>query len=272
MTRPDTRARPAVASTAKARAVEQWTADPAGAHLASGQVRETAEFYREAERTRYDLYPWLRDYLTPEHWQGRRTLEIGVGLGSDHLSLHRAGATLVGIDLTPASVEHTERRFAFEGATSDLRVADAEGLPFPDGGFDGVYSFGVLHHAPDMRLAVAEIHRVLRPGGLAVVGLYNRHSYFHAWRLLRHFGSGEWRWSGLDTMRANFEHGAGSPLVILSSRREVRATFGAFSSVAITACHLPTNRLPAPLRPAADRALRPIERSIGWYWMVVAYR
>jgi SAM-dependent methyltransferase len=259
-------------STAKARAIEQWTADPAGAHLASGQPEATAEFYREAERTRYDLYPWLRGYLTPGHWQGRRTLEIGVGLGTDHLSLYRAGASLVGIDLTPASVEHTKRRFAFEGATSDVRVADAERLPFGEGSFDGVYSFGVLHHSPDMRLAAAEIHRVLRPGGLAIVGLYNRHSYFHAWRLLRHFGSGAWRRSGLDAMRANFEHGAGSPLVILSSRREIRAMFGAFTRVAVTARHLPTDRLPAGLRPVADRALRPIERNVGWYWMVVAYR
>lgn len=272
MTRPNTDSISDIASTAKARAVEQWTADPAGAHLAAGHAQETVEFYREAERGRYELYPWLRGYLTPKHWKGRRTLEIGVGLGTDHLSLYRAGASLVGVDLTPASVEHTQRRFAFEGAVSDLCVADAERLPFPDGSFDGVYSFGVLHHAPNMRLAVAEIHRVLRPGGLAVVGLYNRHSYFHAWRLLRYFGSGEWRRSRVEAMRANFEHGAGSPLVILSSRREVQTMFGAFTSVVLSARHLPTNRLRAAVRPAADRALGPIERRVGWYWMVVAYR
>lgn len=269
---PDMHARSNAASNAKDRAVEQWTAAPAGAHLAGGQPNETAEFYREIERTRYELYPWLLEYLTPNQWKGRRTLEIGVGMGTDHLSLHRAGATLVGIDLTPASVEHTQRRFALAGAVSNLRVADAEQLPFQDGAFDGVYSFGVLHHTPRMRLAVAEIHRVLRPGGLAVVGLYNRHSYFHAWRLLRHFGAGEWRRSGLDAMRANFEHGTGSPLVILSSRRQIREMFGTYTSVSIAARHIPTNRLPVALRPAACSVLRPIERSVGWYWMVVAYR
>jgi SAM-dependent methyltransferase len=257
---------------AKGRAIDQWTADPAGAHLAADETEDTIDFYREIERTRYALYPWLRYYLTPGLWRDRRTLEVGVGLGTDHLRLYRAGAAVAGVDLTPASVEHTRRRFLLEDLTPEVSIGDAENLPFPDGSFDAVYSFGVLHHTPDMGKAVGEVHRVLRPGGVAVIGLYNRHSYFHAWRLLRHFLSGQWRQSGLDQMRSNFEHGSGFPLVTLSTRDELRELFGDFNSVEITARHLPTNRLPALFRPRVDRALRFLERRIGWYWMVVAYR
>src|SRR5207245_4997879 len=54
---------------------------------------------------------------------------------------------------------------------------DAENLDFNDNSFDLVYSHGVLHHTPDTARAVREIHRVLRPGGRAVVMLYHRNSY-----------------------------------------------------------------------------------------------
>ena len=53
---------------------------------------------------------------------------------------------------------------------------DATSLDFPDGTFDVVYSFGVLHHIPDVTRAVAEIHRVLKSGGELLVMLYNRAS------------------------------------------------------------------------------------------------
>lgn len=259
-------------SSAKQRAVDQWTADPAGAVLASHAELGSAAFYREVERTRYELYPWLLSYLSSERWSGRRTLEIGVGLGTDHLMLRRAGADAVGIDLTPASVEHTRRRLAMAGLPADVRVADAERLPFQTGSFDAVYSFGVLHHTPDMTAALSEALRVLRPGGTAVIGVYNRRSYFHAWRLTRHFIRGDWRRQSLSEMRADFEHGSGTPLVILSRAAWLAQQFAGCASVSVNARHLPTNRAPAALRSRLDTWLRPVERRIGWYLMAEIVR
>ena len=56
-------------------------------------------------------------------------------------------------------------------------MADAEALPFEDGSFDRVYSWGVLHHTPETQQAVREAMRVLRPGGTFCVMLYARHSW-----------------------------------------------------------------------------------------------
>jgi SAM-dependent methyltransferase len=47
---------------------------------------------------------------------------------------------------------------------------------FPDGSSDVVYSFGVLHHTPDIERSVSEVHRFLGPGGVAYVMLYHRYS------------------------------------------------------------------------------------------------
>ena len=102
---------------------------------------------------------------------GESVLEIGPGLGTDHAQFARAGGKMVAIDLTSRHLELTRRRFELEKLATRPVRGDAEGLPFAAGAFDVVYSFGVLHHTPDTAGAVREIHRVLRPGGLAIVGL-----------------------------------------------------------------------------------------------------
>jgi SAM-dependent methyltransferase len=53
---------------------------------------------------------------------------------------------------------------------------DAENLDFPENSFDLVYSWGVLHHSPDTAKAVAEVHRVLKPGGEAKIMIYHTYS------------------------------------------------------------------------------------------------
>jgi SAM-dependent methyltransferase len=60
--------------------------------------------------------------------------------------------------------------------TSQLQVADAEALPFAAHSFDGVYSWGVLHHSPDTPAAFREVARVLRPGGWARIMVYHTYS------------------------------------------------------------------------------------------------
>jgi SAM-dependent methyltransferase len=258
-------------SLIKQETVRQWTEEPAGAALADRYGRGTQEFFQEVERTRYALYPWLlSDYLQDERWRDKRVLEVGVGLGTDHLQLARAGARLAGVDLTPASIDYTHRLFELHSYHSDLSVADAEALPFEDLSFDCVYSFGVLHHTPDMAHAIREIHRVLRPNGMALIALYNRHSYFYASRYSRFLLRGEWRRSTVAEMRSRFEHGTGNPLVVVSSRRELTNAFRPFSETSIEARHVPRHRFPPWLLRAVDAPLRRIERRVGWYWMVEA--
>lgn len=78
------------------------------------------------------------------------------------------GARVSGIDLTEAAIRLTAEHLKVNGVDddkSDLRTADAERLPFEDATFDIVYSYGVLHHTPDTEAALAEVHRVLKPGG-----------------------------------------------------------------------------------------------------------
>jgi ubiquinone/menaquinone biosynthesis C-methylase UbiE len=136
----------------------------------------TASGFRQHDSERYRLEPYIETFAQFESAKGLRVLEIGIGLGADHQRFAEAGAELVGIDLTPRAIDRTRERFYALGLTSELKVGDAEKLDFESNCFDVVYSWGVVHHSPDTRAAVNEIYRVLKPGGVAKVMVYNKYS------------------------------------------------------------------------------------------------
>lgn len=180
---------------------------------------------------RYRLEPYILDFARFESWSGKRVLEIGVGLGADHQRFVEAGAASTGIDLTPRAIEMTRSRLEAFGLTSDLRVADAERLPFPTNEFDFVYSWGVIHHSPDTPGVAREILRVLKPGGTSRVMIYSK------WSLV---GLMLWtrfallRLRPLIPLREIYAHYLESPGTKAYSVAEARALFTGFDNVTIT--------------------------------------
>ncbi|HEV2706298.1 MAG TPA: class I SAM-dependent methyltransferase [Pyrinomonadaceae bacterium] len=165
-----------VESELKERVRAFWQANPCGTKFTDAEPG-TRLFYERVEEHRYASEWHIPEAAGFEQARGLRVLEIGCGLGTDGARFARAGAIYTGVDLTDAAVELARRRFELEGLRGEFRAADAERLDFADETFDLVYSHGVLHHTPDTAQAVREVHRVLRPGGRAVVMLYHRDSY-----------------------------------------------------------------------------------------------
>ena len=97
---------------------------------------------------------------------GGTALEIGCGRGAgSELILDRFDADrVVGIDLDERMVARARQRFA-EHEAVEVRVGDATAVDLPDASTDAVFDFGIVHHVPDWRAAIAEVARVLRPGG-----------------------------------------------------------------------------------------------------------
>lgn len=153
-----------------------WSRTPCGSWDATAP-EGTREYYDQIETRRYELEPFIARYAQFSSTTGKKVLEVGVGVGTDHVQFARAGADLHGVDLTDRGIELVRRRLELEGLASELAVADAERLPFADDSFDVVYSWGVLHHTPDTPRAVAEAIRVLRPGGRICVMVYSRHAW-----------------------------------------------------------------------------------------------
>ena len=99
---------------------------------------------------------------------GLNVLEVGSGAGGHSAMFARYGAKMTSCDLTDVRSAETQRKFDLLGDMAEgcnAMQADAENLPFPDGHFDIVYSNGVLHHTNDTDRAIAEVYRVLKPGG-----------------------------------------------------------------------------------------------------------
>jgi SAM-dependent methyltransferase len=100
---------------------------------------------------------------------GRRILDAGCGAGPLFAALRDRGAIVTGIDASAGMLELARRRL---GADADLRVADLAGpLPFPDGAFDDVLASLVLHYLRDWGPTLAELRRVLTPGGRLIVSV-----------------------------------------------------------------------------------------------------
>lgn len=100
-------------------------------------------------------------------WPYGEALEIGCGTGFFLLNLRQAGVLRRGevSDISPGMVEVAKANGARLGFAVGGRVADAEAIPYPDASFDLVIGHAVLHHIPDVALALREVLRVLRPGG-----------------------------------------------------------------------------------------------------------
>jgi SAM-dependent methyltransferase len=247
----------------KDRVRDFWQAHPCGTKFADAQPGSRA-FYELVEQHRYEKEWHIPDAAGFNQAKNLRVLEVGCGLGTDGAQFAKAGADYTGIDLTEAAVDLARRRFELFNLRGTFRVADAEKLDFPDNSFDLVYSHGVLHHTPDTAGAIREIHRVLRPGGRALVMLYHRDSYNYRVNIsmLRRAGVHLLRWdSGFklvhlltgepeDALREHARRlrseraylgpkeflnqntdGVGNPLARVYSRKEARELFKDFSNI-----------------------------------------
>ena len=253
-----------------------WQEHPCGTKFADANPG-SRRFYELVEEHRYQKEWHIPAAADFSNARGKKVLEIGCGLGTDGAQFALAGADYTGIDLTDAAIDLARRRFDLFNLPGAFRTADAENLDFPDESFDVVYSHGVLHHTPDTVRAVQEVHRVLRPGGRAVVMLYHRDSYNYRINisLLRRAGVHLLRWNSgvkfvhlltgepedslheharrLKAERAylNSEEflsqntdGAGNPLARVYSRSEARELFRNFSQVELRTYFLNKRWLP----------------------------
>lgn len=253
-------------ASARRAARDLWSAIPAGTNLPKAE-RGTPAFFDEMTRTRYTLQPWHPELLRKFRPTGR-LLEIGCGAGTDHFELATMARETYAVDLAQEGVDLTNARLRLAGLPPNAIVADAESLPFPNGYFDEVYSFGVIHHTDHPELIAAEMARVMRPGGRFLVGVYHRYSIFAAFKLFsfltRH------RREGWQRYIAGIEGGAAElgiqPTIRLFSRREARALFrstGFFEDVSTSVIHTTyaghhfNNRIMAPF---------------GWYVIVTGRR
>lgn len=257
---------------------KQWNRTPCGTgDFLEGIEHGSVGYFDEIRRSRYQVTDrWMLREIPFADAGGKRLLEIGHGIGSDLLTFAEAGAEVHGVDLTEEHHRLAKQNFAVHGLDVDLRLGDAAALDYPDNHFDIVYSFGVLHHTPDTVRCISEAYRVLKPGGLFILGMYRRYSAFHlvAKLLVDGLIRGNLRRLGYAGLMATLERGADGievkPLVKTYSARQLRCMLGDFSATEFSVAHFTREHLSIFGR-LVPRALEArLEPLLGWYILAFA--
>lgn len=161
--------------------------------------------------------------LALDSLNGKSVLNIGAGAGTEALLLSYAGANCIAMDITSqaaAAAEFLIRKIGGQGLGVQ---ADGRFIPLRDASVDLVYSSGVLHHSPELARSIAEIHRVLKPGGKAYIMLYATWSIiFVQMRLMLSMGEKAWETEN----RKN-------PHTTTYTKRECEEIFSAFENLSI---------------------------------------
>ena len=134
-------------------------------------------FFAETEAYRFDKLDYLDRVIDYRGQGGKAVLDVGCGLGNDTARFAMGGARVTGIDLAPRAIELATANFAQRGLDGRFLVMDGGAMTFADASFDLVYCHTVLHFTPYPERVVAEIHRVLKPGGTAILMAVNRRSW-----------------------------------------------------------------------------------------------
>jgi ubiquinone/menaquinone biosynthesis C-methylase UbiE len=157
-----------------------WNARPCNIRHSSQPIG-TKEYFDEVEKRKYFVEPHIPGFAQFERWKGKRVLEIGCGIGTDTINFARAGALVTAVDLSDESLKLAKQRAKVFGLDDKIIFyqANAEELTsrVPVEAYHLVYSFGVIHHTPNPRSAIAQIKHYMGPSSELRIMLYAKNSW-----------------------------------------------------------------------------------------------
>lgn len=139
----------------------------------------TKEFFDEIEAYRFEKLHYLPKLVDFDGYPRKKVLDVGCGVGNDLSRFCKGGSDVFGIDIAPRSIELANDNFSQRGLKGEFLVMNGEQMIFPDDSFDVVYCHTVLHFTPRPEKMIAEIRRVLKPGGAAILMTVNRRSWLN---------------------------------------------------------------------------------------------
>jgi 2-polyprenyl-3-methyl-5-hydroxy-6-metoxy-1,4-benzoquinol methylase len=220
-------------------------------------------FFKDLEAYRFEKLHYLPRKVDFAGFKDKSVLEIGCGVGIDLARFASGGARVTGIDLAEKSIELARKNFDFQSLKGDLKTGNGEELECKDNSFDCVYAHGVIQYTANAQAMIDEIHRVLKPGGTAILMVYNRHSWMNF--LSR-------------TLKVKMEH-TDAPVLRKYTRKEFSRMLKKFSRVDMFTERFPVkSRLQKGLKavffnilfvPVFNLIPRIITRKTGWHIMAL---
>ena len=245
--------------------INYWNTQPCNIKHSSQPIG-TIEYFEEVKDKRYTAEPHILKFADFSKWKNKRVLEIGCGIATDGIEFAKAGAEYVGIDISTASIEIAEQRFNVYGLPGTILNLDAhtESL-FELGKFDLVYSFGVLHHYPNIQHIINRVNRLLDPGNHFKFMVYARNS---------------WKYSMIQEGLDQFEAQSGCPYADVFTVEEIKNLLTNFDIDCIEQDHCFMFNVPEykkgnfVLEPwfkhMPDSIKQAVKKQLGWHLLVSA--
>lgn len=216
-----------------------------GSHLAQslGIRDHSLESLRTFDEAYLGYYPYLETYANLPSLAGQRVLEVGLGYGTLGQKIAEVAGSYTGLDLAEGPVNMMKHRLRLQNLAGKVIRGNILEAPIRSDSLDCVISIGCFHHTGNVRRAIDETFRILKPGGLAILMLYNKFSYrqWSKWpgataRGLAHdLGIRGRSVIASQDQRANYDSnldGTAAPETIFVSIQELKQMFAAFSDVA----------------------------------------
>lgn len=185
----------------------------------------------------FDFYPYLLKHVMPHRMKGKKVLEVGLGYGTLGQRIAAEGADYLGMDIAPTPVDMMKHRLQLSSLRGNAIQGNFLENTFEADTFDYVVSIGCFHHTGNISRCVTETHRILKPGGRAVVMVYNRFSARQWFRwpvntsLVFLLGS---KRPSIAAQRRAYDaslDGSAAPATEFSSKRDLKELFARFSNV-----------------------------------------
>lgn len=229
----------------------------------------TRKYFDEVEARKYFVEPHIPHFAGFSAWKGKKVLEIGCGIGTDAANFARNGAIYTGVELSATSLEIAKKRFEVFGLSGRFLRGNAEELDPLLGGekFDFIYSFGVLHHTPDISKSLDSIYNVSNEETVLKIMVYARNSWKNA--LIE---------ESLEQPEAQY----GCPIANVYSKEEITKLLekSGFNVVSMIQEHIFPYRIPEykthkyELEPwfaaMPTEIFKALERQLGWHLLVEA--
>ncbi len=194
----------------------------------------------------FKIYPYLEQYAPANELRGKKVLEIGLGYGTMGQFLAEKGCDYHGLDIAEGPVRMMRYRLGMLGVErpeTKVQQGSALEIPHDDASLDYLYSIGCLHHTGNLQRSIDEVLRVLKPGGTAMIMLYNANSFRRivktplvgAYTLFRS-GPRSWISKWREKERAMYDAnaaGEAAPHIDYTSIRGARRIFKQFESIQI---------------------------------------
>ena len=228
----------------------------------------TKEYFVEVTNRKYLVESHIIDFANFKNYNQKTVLEVGCGIGTAAQSFIENGAIYTGIDLSDKSVELANKRLTLFNLKGTIYKSNIEELTnVNDTQFDLIYSFGVLHHTPNIEKSIKNIYNMLKPGGEFKLMLYAKNSW-------KYFEIIE----GLD----QYEAQSGVPIANVYTNEEVHELLKDFNNITIVQAHIFPYKIEQYknyvyekkdyFQNMPNELFACLEKNLGWHLCITCYK